>query len=104
MLRQPLSSDMLELPLSRDLNLDHILELHYSSLHHTKMQVESIKSNSSFQKKYTTSQIAEQVATYFVPAIPSAIQDYFLLNEGITPDPILKQHPEFLLLSMTLPS
>ena len=25
---------MLELPLSRDLDLDHKLELHYSSLHH----------------------------------------------------------------------
>ena len=48
----------LEHPLSRDLNLDHILELHCSSLHHTKMQVRSSKSNSSFQKKHITSQIA----------------------------------------------
>ena len=54
----PISPDMLELPLSRDLDLDHILELHYSFLYHTKTQVGSIKSNSSFQKKHTTSQIA----------------------------------------------
>ena len=65
MLRQPVSLVMLELPLSRDLDLDHILELHCSSLHYTKMQVKSIKSNSSFQKKDNTSQIVEQVATYF---------------------------------------
>ena len=58
MLGQPVSPAMLELPLSRDLNLHHKLELHCSSLHHTKMQVRSIKSNSSFQKKHTTSQIA----------------------------------------------
>ena len=34
MLRQPVSPDMLELPLSRDLDLDHILELHCSPLYH----------------------------------------------------------------------
>ena len=55
---QPISMTMLELPLSRDLNLDHIPELHCSSLHHTKLQVISSKSNSIFQKKHTTSQIA----------------------------------------------
>ena len=32
MLRQPVSPTMLELPLLRDLDLDHILELHCSSL------------------------------------------------------------------------
>ena len=102
MLRQPVSLDMLELPLSRDLDMDHILELHYSSLYHTKMQVKSIKSNSSFQKKHTTSQIYEQVATYFALAILSAMHDCFLLNQEITPDLILKQHPEVLFLSMEL--
>ena len=44
-------------PSSRDLDLHHKQELHCCSLHHTKMQVRSIKSNSSFQKKYTTSQL-----------------------------------------------
>ena len=34
MLRQPVSPDMLELPILRDIDLDHILELHCSSLHH----------------------------------------------------------------------
>ena len=34
MLRQPVSPAILELPLLRDLDLDHKLELHYSSLHH----------------------------------------------------------------------
>ena len=53
MLKQPVSPTMLELPLSRDLDLDHC-----SSLHHRKMQVKSTKSNSIFQRKHTTSQIA----------------------------------------------
>ena len=95
---------MLELPLSRDLNLDHILELHYSSLYHTKMQVRSIKLNSIFQKKHTTSQIAKKVATYFALTVLSAMQGCFLLNHEITPDLILKQHPEVIFLSMGLPS
>ena len=72
MLRQPVSPAMLELSLSRDLDLDHILELHCSSLHHTKMQVRSIKSNSSFQKKHTTSQIVTQMATNFSPTVLSS--------------------------------
>ena len=62
---------MLELPLSKDLDLGHKLELHCSS--------------SSLD-------------------VLSATQDYFLLNQEITPDPILKQHHEVLLLSMELPA
>ena len=58
MLGQPVSLAILELPLSRNLDLDHKLELHCSSLHHTKMQVRTTKSNSSFERKHTTSQIA----------------------------------------------
>ena len=81
MFRQPVSPTMLELPLSRDLNLDHILELHCSSLHHAKKQVRSIKSNSIFQKKHTTSQIVKQVATYFASAVLSTMQDYILPNQ-----------------------
>ena len=104
MLRQPVSLSNLELPLSRDLDLGHILELHCSSPHHTKMQVRSIKSNSSFQKKHTTSQIAEQVATYFSSAILSAMQNCFLLNQEITPDLILNQHPKVTFLLMALPA
>ena len=95
---------MLELPLLIDLDLDHKLDIHCSSLHHTKMQVKSIKSNSSFHKKHTTSQIDDQVETYFSMAILSAMQELFLLNQEITPDPILKQHPEVLFLSMALPT
>ena len=53
--------------------MDHILEIHHSSLHHTKIQVRLIKSNSIFQKKHTTSQIAEQVATYFASVVLSAM-------------------------------
>ena len=100
MLRQPVSPAMLELPLSRNLDLDHILELHYSSLHHMKMQVRSIKSNSSFQKKHTTSQIAEKVETYFSLTILNTMQDSFLVNQEITLELILKQHPKVLFLSM----
>ena len=60
--------------------MDHKLELHCSSLQHTKMKVRSIKSNTSFQKKHTNSQIAEKVATYFSLDVLSATQDYFLLH------------------------
>ena len=104
MLRQPISPAMLELPLSIDLDLDHKLELQCSSLHHTKMQFRSIKSNSSFQNKYTTYQIVKQVAAYFSVAVLSTMQDYFLLNQEITTDLILKQHPEVLFQSMALPT
>ena len=104
MLRQPISPAMLELPLSRDLDLDHKLELHCSSLHHTKMQVRSIKSNSSFQNKHTTSQIVEQLATYFSSVVLRSIQDFFLQNQEITPNLILKQHLRVLFLSMELSS
>ena len=103
MLRQPLSLTMLEFLLSRDIDLDHILELHFSSLHHTKMQVISIKSNNSFQKKLTTSQIVEQVATYFASVVLNAMQDCFVLNQEITLNLILKQQPEVLFLSIALP-
>ena len=81
MLRQPISGAMLELPISRDLNLDHKLELHRSSLHHTKIQVKSIKSNSIFQKKHTTSQITDKVATYFASVVLNAMQDSILPNQ-----------------------
>ena len=46
-----------------------------------KMQARSIKSNSSFQKKHTTSQIAKQVATYFASAVLSAMQDSILPSQ-----------------------
>ena len=39
MLRQPISSVILELPLSRDLDLDHKIELHCSSLGCTQRHV-----------------------------------------------------------------
>ena len=103
MLRQPVSLAILELPLSRNLDLDHILELHCSLYIIQKMQVRSIKSNISFQKKHTTSQITEKVETYFALVLLSAMQDCFLLNQEITLDLILKQHPEVLFLSMALP-
>ena len=34
MRRKPVSPTMLELPLSRELDMDKELELHYSSMHH----------------------------------------------------------------------
>ena len=128
---------MLELPLSRDLDLDHILELHYSYLHHIPnivifyldmirlvmehrvlqklhktlvaqyIQVasnwRSNKSDNSFLS-HTTPQLAEQVVTNSASAVLSATQDCFLLNQEITPNPILKQHPEVLFLLMALPT
>src|SRR5713226_8338196 len=63
----------------------------------------SNKSDSNFLS-HTTSQLAEQAATYSASVVLSATQDCFLLNQEITPDPILKQHPEVLFLSMALPA
>ena len=105
MLRQLVSPTMLEL-------ITPSFEISWSGSHtgaslllsasYKKIQVRSIKSTSSFQKKHTTSQISEQVATYFASAVLSAMQDYFLLNQEITLDLILKQHPKMLFLSMAL--
>ena len=50
------------------------------------------KLDSSFLN-HIASQLAEQAMTYFASAILSAMQYCFLLNQEITPDPILKQHP-----------
>ena len=52
---------------------------------------------------HTVSQLAEQAATYSALVVISATQYYFLLNQEITPGPILKQHLEVLFLSMALP-
>ena len=61
----------------------------------------SNKSDSSFLS-HTASKLAEQAVAYYALAVLSATQDYFLLNQEITPDPILKQHPEVLFLLMAL--
>ena len=63
----------------------------------------SNKSDSSFLN-HTASQLTEQAATYSASVVLSATQDLFLLKQEITPDPILKQHPQVLFLSMSLPS
>ena len=63
----------------------------------------SNKSYSSFLS-HTISQPAKQAMTYSASAILSATQDCFMLNQEITPDPILKQHPEVLFLLMALPA
>ena len=55
----------------------------------------SNKSDSSFLS-HTASQLAKQSVTYFASVVLSATQDCFLLNQEITPDSILKQHPEVL--------
>ena len=66
MLRQLVSLTMIELPLSIDLDLDHILEL---------SQLLSPK---------------QQVATSFASTVLNAMQDSILPNQEITLDPILK--------------
>ena len=63
----------------------------------------SNKSDSSFLSN-TASQLEEQDVTYSASAVLSDMQNYFLLNQGITPDPILKQHLEVLFRSMALPA
>ena len=57
----------------------------------------------SFQKKHTTSQIAEQVATYFSSTVLSAMQDSILPNKQPILDLKLKKQPKLLFLSMALP-
>src|SRR5713226_4913628 len=53
---------------------------------------------------HTTSKLAEQATTYSTSVVLSATQYCFLLNQEITPDPILKQHPEVIFLLMALPT
>ena len=60
-------------------------------------KLKSNKSDCSFLI-HNSSQLAEQVVTYSTSAVLSATQDYFLLNQEITPDPILKNHLEVLFL------
>ena len=48
MLRQPVSPSMLELPLSRDLDLDHKLELHCSSLYSMPCKTPSCQTSSPY--------------------------------------------------------
>jgi hypothetical protein len=50
------------------------------------------------------SQLAEQAAMYYASVVLSAMLDCFLLYHEIMVDPRLKQHPEVLFLSETLPA
>ena len=63
----------------------------------------SNKSESSFLN-HTTSQLVENDEIYYDSVVLRGTQDYFLLNQEITPDPILKKHREVLFLSMALPA
>ena len=50
------------------------------------------------------SQMAEHAAMYSAYAVLRAILDCFLLCHEVMADPRLKQHPEVLFLSETLPA
>jgi hypothetical protein len=50
------------------------------------------------------SQLAEHATMYFASAVLRAILDRFLLCHEVMADPKLKQHPEVLFLSKTLPA
>ena len=50
------------------------------------------------------SQLAEHAAMYYGPAVLREILDCFLLYHEIMADPRLKEHPEVLFLSKTLPA
>ena len=94
-----LDLDMLQLVMEHYiLRATLVVTMYTSSIH-----LRSNKSGSSFLS-HTASQLDEQVVTYSASAVLSATQDCFMLNQEITPDPILKQHPEVLFLSMELPS
>jgi hypothetical protein len=50
------------------------------------------------------SQLAEHASMYSASVVLSAILDGFLLYHEIMADPRLKEHPEVLFLSKTLPA
>ena len=77
MLKQPVSLAMLELPLSRDLDLYHKLELHCSSLHHTK-KCKLDQSNQVVVFKRNILPPKYQVETSFSSAVLSTMQDSIL--------------------------
>jgi hypothetical protein len=50
------------------------------------------------------SQLVEHATMYSISAMLRAMLDFFLLYHEIMADPRLKQHPEVLFLSKTLPA
>jgi hypothetical protein len=55
-------------------------------------------------RSHIASELAEHVAMYSASAALRAMLDCFLLYHEIMADPKLKQHPEVLFLSETLPA
>jgi hypothetical protein len=53
---------------------------------------------------HVASQLAEHVAVYSASVVLKATLDCFLLCHEVMVDPRLKQHPEVLFLSETLPA
>jgi hypothetical protein len=64
------------------------------------------KSNRSVDnfRSHIASQLAEHAAMYSASVVLRAVLDCFLLYHEIIADPKLKQHPEVLFLSETLPA
>ena len=85
--------DMLRLVMETGFS-DNFTQLWLSQYIQVASKWRSNKSDSSFLG-HTASQLDEQVATYSASVVLSATQDCFLLNQEITPDPILKQHPNY---------
>jgi hypothetical protein len=63
----------------------------------------SNRSVSNF-RSHIASQLAEHAAMYYASVVLRAMLDCFLLCHEIMVDPKLKQHPEVLFLSETLPA
>jgi hypothetical protein len=55
-------------------------------------------------QSHIASQLAEHATMYSASAVLRAMLDYFLLYHDIMDNPKLKQHPEVLFLSETLPA
>jgi hypothetical protein len=55
-------------------------------------------------RSHMASQLAEHASMYSASSMMRAILDYFLLCHEIMADPRLKQHPEVLFVSETLPA
>jgi hypothetical protein len=50
------------------------------------------------------SQLAEHATMYFSYVVLGAMLDFFLICHEIMANPIVKQHPEVIFLSKTLPA
>jgi hypothetical protein len=85
--------------------MEHIIFIQLWLSHRIMVAFISISNRSVNNiQSHMASQLAEHVAIYSTSTVLGAILDCFLLCHEVMVDPRLKQHPEVLFLSETLPA